>query len=91
MIPLMLNEVSAGRLDLGRLVNAMSEAPASRLGLERGKIAEGFTADFFVVNLKQVDPIDVVILNGSRNHYKDNVKFFNQILNECVQSPDSSQ
>lgn len=64
MIPLMLNEVSAGRLDLGRLVNAMSEAPASRLGLERGKIEEGFTADFIVVNLKQVDPIDVDALHS---------------------------
>ena len=64
MIPLMLNEVSTGRLDLGCLVNAMSEAPASRLGLERGKIAEGFTADFIVVNLKQVDPIDVDALHS---------------------------
>ena len=45
MIPLMLNEVSKGRLELGRLVNAMSEAPAERLGLERGKISEGLPAE----------------------------------------------
>ena len=59
MIPLMLNEVSEGRLDLGRLVNAMSEAPASRLGLERGKIEKGYTADFIVADLKKIDSIDV--------------------------------
>ena len=41
MIPLMLNEVSEGRLEISRLINAMSEAPASRLSLERGRISEG--------------------------------------------------
>ena len=51
MIPLMLNEVSEGRLNLGRLVNAMSESPAARLGLNRGKISEGQTADFIMVDL----------------------------------------
>jgi len=51
MIPLMLNEVSEGRLNLGRLVSAMSESPAARLGLNRGKISEGQTADFIMVDL----------------------------------------
>jgi len=51
MIPLMLNEVSEGRLSLDRLINAMAEAPANRLGLERGQIKEGQTADFIEVDL----------------------------------------
>ena len=67
MIPLMLNEVSEGRLELGRLVNAMSEAPAERLGLERGKISEGLPADLIVVNMKDSKHIDLDRLHSKSN------------------------
>jgi dihydroorotase len=67
MIPLMLNEVSEGRLEMQRLVNAMSESPASRLGLDRGRISEGLTADFMVVDMKNSKPIDLDILHSKAN------------------------
>ncbi len=67
MIPLMLNEVSEGRLELGRLVNAMSEAPATRLGLNRGKISEGLPADLIVVNMKNSKLIDLDRLHSKSN------------------------
>jgi dihydroorotase len=67
MIPLMLNEVSEGRLELGRLVTAMSEAPADRLGLDRGKISEGQPADLIMVDMKNSKPINLEKLHSKAN------------------------
>ena len=67
MIPLMLNEVSEGRLEMSRLVNAMSEAPASRLGLDRGRISQGLTADFMIVDMGNSQPINVDKLHSNAN------------------------
>ena len=67
MVPLMLNEVSEGRLELGRLVNAMSEAPAQRLGLERGKISVGMPADLILVDIKNPKPISLDYLHSRSN------------------------
>ena len=67
MIPLMLNEVSEGRLELGRLVNAMSEAPAERLGLERGTISEGMPADLIMVDMNNSKPVDLDKLHSKSN------------------------
>ena len=67
MIPLMLNEVSEGRLELERLVTAMSEAPADRLGLDRGKISEGQPADLIMVDMKNSKPINLEKLHSKAN------------------------
>jgi len=67
MIPLMLNEVSEGRLELSRLVNAMSEAPAERLGLERGIISEGMPADLIMVDMNNSKPIELEKLHSKSN------------------------
>ncbi len=67
MIPLMLNEVSEGRLELSRLVNAMSEAPAERLGLDRGIISEGMPADLIMVDMNNSKPIDLEKLHSKSN------------------------
>ena len=67
MIPLMLNEVSEGRLEMSRLIKAMSEAPASRLSLERGRISQGLTADFMIVDMKNSQPIDLDKLHSNAN------------------------
>ena len=67
MVPLMLNEVSEGRLDLERLVDAMSVQPASRLGLDRGKIAEGQPADLIEVDLKDKTKISNDTLHSKAN------------------------
>ena len=67
MVPLMLNEVSEGRLDLERLIDAMSLQPASRLGLDRGKIAEGQPADLIEVDLKDKTKITADKLHSKAN------------------------
>ena len=67
MIPLMLQEVVEKRLDLSRLVNSMAEAPASRLGLNRGKIEKGQPADFMFVDLTESQSIDVDNLHSRSN------------------------
>ena len=67
MVPLMLQEVVEKRLDLSRLVNSMSEAPADRLGLNRGRIEEGQPADFMFVDLNNSEKIKVDNLHSRAN------------------------
>ena len=67
MIPLMLQEVVEQRLDLSRLVNSMAEAPADRLGLQRGRIEEGQPADFMFVDLNNSEKIKIDKLHSRAN------------------------
>tara|TARA_B100000029_G_C17496345_1_gene931056 strand:- start:226 stop:1443 length:1218 start_codon:yes stop_codon:yes gene_type:complete len=67
MVPLMLQEVVDKRLELSRLVNSMAEAPADRLGLNRGRIASGQPADFMFVDLKDSEKIVVDKLHSRSN------------------------
>jgi len=67
MVPLMLQEVVEKRLDLSRLVNSMAEAPADRLGLNRGRIEEGQPADFMFVDLEDSEKINVDKLHSRSN------------------------
>ena len=67
MVPLMLQEVVENRLDLGRLVNSMAEAPATRLGLNRGRIEVGQPADLMFVNLNNTVKIDIDNLHSRSN------------------------
>ena len=55
MLPLMLTQVNADRLSLGRVIQIMSENPAKIFGLypRKGVIQVGADADFVVVNMKQ--------------------------------------
>ena len=64
MIPLMLNEVVEGRLSLERLVSAMSEKPAERLGIQRGKLIPGNPADIITVDLKNKTKISLEKLHS---------------------------
>ena len=57
MLPLMLQQAVTGNIELGRLVNAMAEAPADRLGLSRGRIAPGQPADLIEVDSKATRPV----------------------------------
>ncbi|WP_091903926.1 dihydroorotase [Chitinasiproducens palmae] len=53
LLPLMLDHVNAGRLNLLRLVDLTSAGPARVFGLEgKGRIALGYDADLSVVDLK---------------------------------------
>lgn len=52
MLPLLLNEVREGRLDLERVRDLTAATPAARFGLDRkGSIEEGKDADFVLVDL----------------------------------------
>ena len=53
LLPLLLNHVNHGRLDLKRLVQLLAHNPARRFGLKnQGQIKEGCKAHFTVVDLK---------------------------------------
>lgn len=52
-LPLLLNLVKEGKLGLGEIVRACSEAPASLLGLPAGRIERGYVGNLTVVDLKK--------------------------------------
>ena len=59
LLPLMLTQVSKGRLSLSTLVGMTSEKPAEIFGLkDRGRLEEGNYADLVVVDLKEQWSID---------------------------------
>ncbi len=59
MLPLMLAQAQAGRIGFQTVVDALTKAPANLLGLDdRGALETGKRADFCVVDLEDVQPID---------------------------------
>jgi dihydroorotase len=53
LLPLMLDHVAAGRLTLERLIELTSAGPQRVFGLiGKGRIAQGYDADFSIVDLK---------------------------------------
>ncbi len=59
MLPLLLTQVNEGRLTLASLIRASSTKPAEIFHIkDRGSLAEGFYADFVVVDMKQKYRID---------------------------------
>jgi dihydroorotase len=58
MMPLMLALVKAGKLELSRVVDALTIHPAAMLGLtDRGTLEKGMKADFSVVDLDKLESI----------------------------------
>jgi dihydroorotase len=58
LVPLMLDQVKAGRLSLLRLVDLTSAGPARLFGMAaKGRIAVGYDADITVVDLKRRETI----------------------------------
>jgi dihydroorotase len=52
LLPIMLDQVAAGRLSLTRLIDLMSAGPARIYGaVNKGRIAAGYDADFSIVDL----------------------------------------
>ena len=52
LVPIMLDHVNAGKLSLQRFVDLTSHGPARIFGIARkGRIAEGYDADFTIVDL----------------------------------------
>ncbi len=53
LVPMMLSHVAAGRLSLARFCDLTSAGPARIYGVAgKGRIAEGYDADFTIVDLK---------------------------------------
>ncbi len=58
LVPVMLDHVNAGRLTLARFVDLTSAGPARIFQIARkGRIAEGYDADFTVVDMKRTETI----------------------------------
>ena len=58
LVPIMLDHVQAGRLSLERFVDLTSAGPARIFQIARkGRIAEGYDADFTIVDLKRYQTI----------------------------------
>ncbi|MHA1539857.1 MAG: dihydroorotase [Alphaproteobacteria bacterium] len=58
LVPIMLNHVAKKRLSLERFVDLTSASPARIYGIKnKGHIAEGFDADFTIVDLKRTEII----------------------------------
>ncbi len=59
MIPLMLAQVKAGKVELDVVVDAASKNPAALVGLtDRGHLDAGMRADFAVYDFKTVTKVD---------------------------------
>lgn len=59
IVPMMLDQVSAGRLSLPRLVDLMCAGPARVYGVVgKGRLAAGFDADFTLVDMNRVRRIE---------------------------------
>lgn len=59
IVPMMLDQVSAGRLSLPRLVDLMCAGPARVYGVVgKGRLAAGFDADFTLVDMKRTRRIE---------------------------------
>ena len=58
LVPIMLNHVNARKLSLERFVDLTSHGPARIFGIARkGRIAEGYDADFTIVDLEHRETI----------------------------------
>jgi dihydroorotase len=58
LVPIMLDHVNKGRLTLERFVDLTSHGPNRIFGIARkGRIAEGYDADFTIVDMKRTETI----------------------------------
>ena len=58
LVPMMLNHVNAGKLSLERFVDLTSHGPQRIFGIAgKGRIAEGYDADFTIVDMKRKETI----------------------------------
>jgi dihydroorotase len=59
LVPVMLDHVAKGRFTLERFVDLTSHGPARLFGIAgKGRIAQGYDADFTVVDLKRTETIE---------------------------------
>ncbi|MBS3817838.1 MAG: dihydroorotase, partial [Candidatus Thermoplasmatota archaeon] len=63
--PLLLNSVSRGKISMSTVVGSIALNPARILGLKKGKIEEGYSADLIVIDFRETEPI-----KAEKLHYK---------------------
>lgn len=57
MYPLLLNSVSMGNISLSTVIETIAERPAEYLNVKKGKIQEGYDADFVMVDFRRLDSV----------------------------------
>jgi dihydroorotase len=68
LVPIMLDHVNKGRLTLERFVDLTSHGPNRIFGMARkGRIAEGYDADFTIVDMKRTETITNKLIESRSN------------------------
>ncbi|MFO7791627.1 MAG: dihydroorotase [Candidatus Saliniplasma sp.] len=57
MYPLLLNSVSMGTISLSTVIETIAEKPGEYLDVKKGKIKEGYYADFIMVDFRRIESI----------------------------------
>ncbi|MFZ8849938.1 MAG: amidohydrolase family protein [Thermoproteota archaeon] len=57
-LPLFLTYIKKGLLNFNKTLRCLTENPSKYLGIKKGKIEEGYYADFVIVNMKEEYKID---------------------------------
>jgi len=57
-LPLCLTYIKKGLLNFNKTIQCLTENPSKYLGIKKGKIEEGYYADFVIVNMKEEYKID---------------------------------
>jgi dihydroorotase len=58
LLPLCLTYIKKGLLNFNKTIRCLTENPSKYLGIKKGKIEEGYYADFVIVNMKEEYKID---------------------------------
>jgi dihydroorotase len=58
LLPLCLTYIKKGLLNFNKTIQCLTENPSKYLGIKKGKIEEGYYADFVIVNMKEEYKID---------------------------------
>ncbi len=65
MYPLLLDMVARGEISISTVIESISLNPAKRLGLDKGKIEEGYRTDIIVIDFRERETIQ-----GEKLHHK---------------------
>ncbi len=58
LLPLCITYIKKGVLNFGKTIKCLTENPSEYLGIKKGKIEEGYYADFVIVDMKKNYKID---------------------------------
>jgi len=67
-MPIIMNMVRNGTIPLDQAVRMGAQAPGESFGLKKGRIAEGYDADFAIFDMRKSSPIDPKRLHSKCGH-----------------------